>query len=58
MGLIKAVIILSTSIVGSDMFLRLLKKNKSRTFIKQLEPNLNNRLHIIILIMVLLMILM
>ncbi len=57
MGLIKAIIVLSISVVVSNIFLRFLKKNKSKPIIKQIEPYINNRSNIIIFIMMLLLIL-
>lgn len=57
MGLIKAVIILTISIILSGMFVAFLKANKTRPVIKQLEPYLNDRARMIIILMVMLMIL-
>ena len=57
MGLIKAIIVLSISVVISDIFIRFLKKNKSKPVIKQIEPYINHRSNIIIFIMMLLLIL-
>ena len=55
MGLIKAIIILSISVVVSNMFIKFLEKNKSKPIIRQMQPYLNKQANIII-IMLLLMI--
>jgi len=57
MGLIKAVVILTISIILSGMFVAFLNANKTTPVIKQLEPYLNDRARMIIVIMVILMIL-
>lgn len=57
MGLIKAVVILTISIILSGMFVAFLNTNKRRPVIKQLEPYLNDRAKMIIVIMVMLIIL-
>ncbi len=58
MGLIKAIIILSISLVVSNMFIKYLEKNKSKPIIRQMQPYLNKQANIIIIIMLLLMIMM
>ena len=55
MGLIKAVVILTISIILSGMFVAFLNANKTTPVIKQLY--LNDRARMIIVIMVILMIL-
>ena len=41
MGLVKAIIILTVSIIVSEMFLRVLDKNKTKPGIKQIKPYQN-----------------
>ena len=51
MGLVKAIIILTISIIVSEMFLRVLDKNKTKPGIKQIKPYLSNRGYIMVILM-------
>ncbi len=58
MGLVKAIIILTISIIVSEMFLRILDKNKTTPGIKQIKPYLSNRGYIMVILMTILITLM
>ena len=58
MGLVKAIIILTVSIIISEMFLRILDKNKTKPGVKQIKPYLSNRGYIMVILMTILITLM
>jgi len=58
MGLIKAVVTLVISIIASDILIKILDKHKSKPGLHIIMPYINDRAHLIIFIMVIIMILL
>lgn len=58
MGFVKAIIILTISVILSEMFLRVLDRNKTKPGIKHIKPYLSNRGYIMVLLMTILIILL
>lgn len=58
MGLIKAVVTLVTSIILSDILGKILEKHETTPGLNIIMPYINNRAHMIIFIMVIIMILL